>query len=962
MAPRRPVAKYNEVPGWSGRAGMVAPHRAAVGRAAGDVEQIVTVLRGRRRVPGVVLRARRWLGWEARVPAAHRILLLVAALVAAAIGIFTVAMGGRPAPFESLHLPWPLLAVGFAISEMKVVSVHFRRETHAFTLSEFPAVIGMFFLTPVDYMLALLVGSAVGLVVAERQPFAKLAFNLANFAVTGALALAIFHTFVGMDTVLDPVDWAAAFAATGAAAVLGAWTTATVITISGGAPQYEKLPEMLQFGGIVAVANTSLALLAVSLFLANPMALILLAVPLVTMFLAYGAYVSEREKHERLELLYQSSRILQHSPELDSSLVALLEHARNMFRAEWAQIILYPRRETDEALRTVSRHEGAIEVMAPMPAEEMERDPIERRVRDELRAFLWVPEPAARSSSPIRQAMVSPLRGEAEPIGSIVIANRLTEATAFTDEDLKLLETLANQSAIALENGQLEQSLAELSRLKEQLRYQAYHDPLTNLANRSLFVERVDERLAQPAREKVPVVLFLDLDDFKVVNDTLGHAAGDRLLSAAAERIRGCVRTDDLAARLGGDEFAILIEDEPDLSRALSVANRVIESLRVSFPIEGHEITVGGSIGIAAAKGDVTRADEILRNADVAMYIAKANGKGRAAVFEPTMHAAIVARHALSAELSKSLGRGEFAVFYQPILDLATGALEGVEALVRWRHPTRGMILPDEFIPLAEENGTILPLGRFVLEEACRQVAAWRHLGPAHGLTLSVNLSAAQLREPSFVDDIDRILEATGLTPAQLVLEMTETAMFHDTVTTIARLDEIRSRGVRIAVDDFGTGYSSLGYLRRFRVDILKIAREFVDDDSAEWALADAIIALGRTLNLRVVAEGIEQPWQLERLRGLGCELGQGYHFARPTDAAAFEAYVAANHSRANSGRPAGSRARAARPATTPVRPAGTPISPAGTPIGPAGTPISPATTPVRPAGTPVRPATSQGS
>jgi diguanylate cyclase (GGDEF)-like protein len=853
------------------------------------------VLRGRGHVPAIAVRARkRLVGAGTGMPAAHRVVLFVALLSGAAAILFALVLTGRTAPFASVVLPWPLLAVGFCVAEMKVVSVHFRRETHSFSLSEFPAVIGLFFLSPVDYLLALLVGSAVALIVAERQAPAKLAFNLSNFALTGVLSLAVFHRIVTGDATLDPIDWVAAFAASLAATVVGALTTATVITISGGAPQYEKLPEMLQFGGIVAVANTSLALLAVSLFLVNPMTLILLAVPLATVFVAYGAYISEREKHERLELLYQSSRILQHSPELDSSLVALLDHARNMFRAEWAQIILYPRKATDEALRTISRQDGPAEIMQPVI--DLDRDPIELRVRNELRPFLFVPDPAHRTTSTIRQAMVSPLRGESELMGSIVIANRLTEGTAFTAEDLKLLETLANQSAIALENGQLEQSLAELSRLKEQLRYQAYHDPLTNLGNRSLFVERVNERLGQRTAGKVPVVLFLDLDDFKVVNDTLGHAAGDRLLAAAADRIRGCVRSDDVAARLGGDEFAILVEDLPDLSRSIAVASRIIEALRLSFPIDGQEITVGGSVGIAAAKGDTSRADELLRNADVAMYIAKANGKGQAAVFEPTMHAAIVARHALSAELSRSLGRGELAVFYQPIVALDTGKLEGVEALVRWIHPTRGMVSPDEFIPLAEENGTILALGRWVLEEACRQVVAWKGFGPEHGLTVTVNLSAAQLREPAFMDDIDRIVTESGLRPEQLVLEMTETAMFHDTSTTIARLEALRSRGIRIAVDDFGTGYSSLGYLRRFRVDILKIAREFVADDSDGGAFAAAIIALGRTLQLKIVAEGIEQPWQLERLRTLGCEFGQGFYFAEPTDAAGFEAFVAARH------------------------------------------------------------------
>ena len=828
------------------------------------------------------------------MPAAHRIVLFVAVLATAAVTLYGLFLTRTVAPFATVLLPWAALAVGFCIAEIKVVSVHFRRETHSFSLSEFPAVIGLFFLPPSEYLLALIAGSAVALVVVERQPPAKLAFNLANFAVTGVVSLAVFHAIMSPDGVLQPIDWVGAFAAAVASTGVGALATATVITISGGAPQYEKLPEMLQFGGIIAVANTSLALLAVSLFLVSPVSLILLAVPVATVFLAYGAYISEREKHERLELLYQSSRILQHSPELDSSLVALLEHARSMFRAEWAQIILYARNDSDEPLRTISRHDGQAVVMDPVA--DLDDDPIEQRVRTEQRAFLYTPLPEDRIAGPIRQAMVSPLRGESEFMGSIVIANRLTEGTAFTAEDLKLLETLANQSAIALENGQLEQSLAELSRLKEQLRYQAYHDPLTNLGNRSLFVERVDEHLAKPAGDEVAVVLFIDLDDFKVVNDTLGHPAGDRLLAAAAERIRSCVRADDVAARLGGDEFAILIGDQPDLSRAISVANRIIEAVRLPIPIEGQDMSVTASIGIAAARTDTTAADELLRNADVAMYIAKANGKGRAAVFEPMMHAAIVARHALSADLSRSVGKSEFNVFYQPILALQTGALAGAEALVRWRHPTRGLIPPDEFIPLAEENGTILALGRWVLLQACRQVAEWTETGVTQAITLTVNLSAAQLREPGFMDDLDGILSVTKLAPTQLVLEMTETAMFHDTATTIARLQDLRSRGIRIAIDDFGTGYSSLGYLRRFPVDILKIAREFVDDDSAEWAFPSAIIALGRALNLRIVAEGIEKDWQLERLRDLGCELGQGFYFARPTDAAGFEMYMAARH------------------------------------------------------------------
>jgi diguanylate cyclase (GGDEF)-like protein len=830
-----------------------------------------------RRIVRSVIRSR-------ALPVAARIWIFTASLATAAFVIYLTQLHERPTPPVTLAVPWPVIAAAFAAAELKVVQVHFRRETHSFSLSEFPAVIGFFFLSPTDYLIAVLVGSTVAFVIG-RPRLIKLVFNLVNFMLVAVVELTILYALADMGGAPHVRDWVAAFAATLAAAILSALTIATVITLSGGAPQFEKLPEMIQFGSMVAFANTSLALLAVSILWVDPLLLWLLALPLIIVFLAYQAYVSEREKHERLELLYQSSRILQHSPELDSTLVALLGHARTMFRAELAEVILYPRGTDVAALRTTSRHEGEPEVMVPIG--DLRADPVrEAVVQARGPFFLETPDGAAHGQSD----MVSPLRGESDLIGSLRISNRLTEGTTFTDDDLRLLETLANQAAVALENGHLEQSLAELSRLKEELRFQAYHDPLTGLANRMLFLERAEQQLDRVLPDGMPVLLFLDLDDFKVVNDTLGHAAGDRLLIDVADRLRDVLRPGDVAARLGGDEFAVLLDDGPELQQAVSVADRIIDTLRAPFLIQGQEITVGASIGVAAARTGTEAADELLRNADVAMYKAKGSGKNRVSVFEPTMHAAIVARHALSAELSRSLGRGELVVFFQPIVSIRGLVVTGFEALVRWRHPTRGLINPAEFIPLAEETGAITSLGRYVLEEACRQAARWApHADPDRPLSIAVNLSAQQLQETDFVSDLRAIIDASGIDPGQLVLEMTETVMFHETAMTLARLEAIRSLGVQIAIDDFGTGYSSLGYLRRFRVDILKIAREFVApaDHTDDWAFAGAIVALGRTLGLTIVAEGIESQGQLERLRGLGCELGQGYLFGRPSDAEA---------------------------------------------------------------------------
>ena len=818
------------------------------------------------------------------VPPAARVWLFSLGLALLAIMLEAGVVRGRTFAVPPIVIPWPVIAAGFCLAEVKVVPVSFRREQHSFSLSEFPAVIGLFLLNPTDYLLALLVGSGLALVWARQAPL-KLVFNLVNFGLGGAAALSVFHILGTHAGTPSPSDWIAAFTATMTTTVLSSLCVATAISLSGGAPQFQKLPQMLQFGGLVAVANTSLALLAVSILWVDWQLTWLLIVPLVTVFLAYRAYLSEREKGERLEFLYQSGRILQHSPELDSAIVALLDHAREMFRAELAEVVLFPRDGGVDALRTRSLDGRAPSVMEPVSLSP--DDPVTRRIRTEAQAFFFEAAVGRSVAGGSRQAMVAPLRGESGVIGSLLIDHRLTEGTSFTDDDLRLLETLANQAAIALENGQLEQSLSELSRLKEELRYQAYHDPLTGLANRSLFVDQVNDRLGGERSGPRPVVLFIDLDDFKVVNDTLGHRAGDQLLVAVADRVRSCVRSGDLAARLGGDEFALLLEDDEDLVRSVAVCRRLLDALQVPLQIDGQEIAVSASIGMAAARKESQRADELLRNADVAMYTAKADGKSRYAVFEPTMHAALVERHALASELSKSVGRGELLVHYQPIVGLGDGVIYGVEALVRWKHPTRGVLGPDEFIHLAQESGSILALGRWVLSESCREAAAWRRDHAMDRLVLSVNLSAAQLQQVDFVADLESILAETDFPAENLVLELTESAMFHDTQTTIARLDALRALGIRIAIDDFGTGYSSLGYLRRFKVDILKIAREFIgtgDAESDEWAFAKAIVALGRTLGLRVIAEGIEEVAQLDALRALGCELGQGYLFARPSD------------------------------------------------------------------------------
>ena len=385
-------------------------------------------------------------------------------------------------------------------------------------------------------------------------------------------------------------------------------------------------------------------------------------------------------------------------------------------------------------------------------------------------------------------------------------------------------------------------------------------------------------------------VLFLDLDDFKIVNDTLGHAAGDALLVAVTERISHLVRAGDLVARLGGDEFAILTDDDPTLSRSRSMAARLVYELRAPYLIGEKQVVVTASVGIASARDAVAGAADLVRNADVAMYMAKANGKSGFAIFDPGMHEAMRVRHELSVDLQRAVELDQLKLLYQPIFDLRSGQLAGVEGLLRWIHPTHGLIMPAKFIEMAEESGAILPIGHWVLREACGEAARWIEAGTAPAeMFVSVNVSAREIQQLGFLDSVKAVLGESGLDPARLMLEITETALLKATPATIATLHGVRALGVRTVIDDFGTGYFSLSHLRQFPIDTLKIATEFVqdiDESSKSSALAGAIVAMSRSLGIETVAEGIETEEQATRMRDVGCAYGQGYVFAQPMSAA----------------------------------------------------------------------------
>ncbi|HEY2310477.1 MAG TPA: EAL domain-containing protein [Gaiellaceae bacterium] len=844
-----------------------------------------------RRTPSELLSP---LGVGAReaLRASRRVWAFNGVLAVACVLVWALGIGGlnEPAFGSGPVLAWYWLALAFYLAEVLVVHLQFRKQAHTLSLTEVGLTLGLLLASPSSLLIGQLVGTFVALVINRRRSqlrqLAKFAFNLAELPLCSGIALIVFRSLAS-PTDSAPHLWIYVLIACAVAHVVGILLVSTVIAIAEERFQAPQLGRTLMTSTLGALATASLGLAVVTLLQARPAAVLLLVVPVLATVAAFRGYMEQREQREHLEFLYESMRATQGAPEFGLAVGQLLVAARRLLRAEYAEILLLPASEGEGPLRSVSGAEG-----------ELLMHPEEKLAPEDAAAFAQVAAAGAPTllarrratqafdsflrSRRLEDAIVAPLRGEDRTFGLLVVGERLGDVSTFAEGDTELLGTFAGHASILLENGRLEHSLAEVTQLKEQLRYQAYHDGLTGLPNRINVVEAVEHELALGTPT---AVLYLDLDRFKTVNDTWGHSAGDELLTAFAQRLAGAIRAQDLAARLGGDEFAVLVRDA-DAETAVGVARRMLDAIDGTYVLEGGEVACHVSVGIAVGAAGSTTGEDLIRNADIAMYSVKRSERPYT-LYEAELHEKLRSQRQLGLDLEAAIERREILVHFQPVVQLADGEIEGFEVLARWPHPTRGLLTAADFLPAAEEAGLTIELGRLVLQQALEAARRW----PSK-LSIWLNVAAAELANERLVDTLSEALKGYGVEPSRLVIEVTESGVIQGSDGALLAMRRLRELGVGLTIDDFGTGYSSLSRLAEFPIESVKIPKPFVDKlvgDDADSAFVDAILRLGDSLGLAAVAEGIEHAAQAQRLRQLGCRYGQGYLFGRPAPAEEIE-------------------------------------------------------------------------
>ncbi|MCW2667016.1 MAG: putative Diguanylate cyclase/phosphodiesterase [Frankiales bacterium] len=806
-----------------------------------------------------------------RLPADTGVWLLTAGLAAAAAAATFLWVTRLPGSPLDAPLPWPALLAAFVLAEMCVIHVRVGKEMYSSSLDEIPLVVGLFLVDPVTLLVVRLLGRGAVLLLHRRHRPVKVAFNLAQWSLEAAVVVLLWHGLTAGGQVVGPRGWLAAFTAVLAADLLSAASVSAAIRLSGTGADGGLTWTELWSGTVASAANVCMALVATAVVIVDWRASWTLVVVGALLYLAHRSHGGLRERHDSLERLNRFTERISADLDVRSVAHAVLLEARALVAAERAELVLPDIGVLScTADMTLQSHGDVTSSLAHRLRGRLLDHAVlvPRGTRDEM-ARAWLRETS------LRDAVVVPLRIDERIIGTLTVADNLGDTGTFSAADAQLLEALANHAAVAVENARLAQRL--LAQVVEQ-QHQARHDPLTGLPNRL----GLHERAAALLDEGLPfAVLLVDLDDFKDVNDTLGHAIGDELLVLVAARVRALDLPGLFVSRLGGDEFVLLAQLDGG-EQAQRAAEQVHAVLASGFPLDGVTVGVAASIGIALAPRDGTDASSLLRRADIAMYAAKGDGTGSelysAAIDEHTAE-----RLAMAAELRAALQTGALAVAYQPKVDVVTGRVLGVEALARWSHPLRGYIPPDEFVPVAERTGQIGELTRTVLDRALAQCAAWRSAGLE--LDMAVNLSPMVLRDEAFESDLAALLARYDVPPQALTLEVTEGSLMADVERTTSMLKRLRKLGVHLSIDDLGTGYSSLAYLKRLPVDEVKLDKSFVlqlATNLDDQAIVRAMVDVGHRLRMRVVAEGVEDVESFALLRALGCDVAQGYWISRP--------------------------------------------------------------------------------
>jgi diguanylate cyclase (GGDEF)-like protein len=785
-----------------------------------------------------------------------------------------------PAPFE---ISWVVLAVAFALSDQFAIHIEGGDDAHSFNLNELPFVLGLFLCDPRSLVLARVIAAVFVLAFVQRQTLVKLVFNVCLAGLESVVVVATF--FALRPYVGDGAGaWGVAIGAAAMVTLVQAAAILAAVRLSGGRPEFRHVVRTALLGVVSAAATASLAIAAVAVVEVDRIAgSLIMAVIAAVLFSAYRGYAVVSQRYANVAKLYDFTKSLASSQQLDDALQITVSQACEVLRAEQAELCLLDDSGADDSFLRVRCLNGRIDIRTDRKFADdwMRRQVIARRggmlvarTTADARARHYLAE------ANFRDIAMVPLLHADTLIGTLAVFNRRGEVSTFDQSDLTAFETLANHTSVSLENTQL------INKLRGELaekHHQARHDPLTGLGNRSLLSERTDAALAQRRDDELVGVVLMDLNRFKDVNDTLGHQHGDELLREVAARLRASTPRSATITRLGGDEFAVLLPRVADVDDAMTVAIRIQAEMQLPFVIDDLHLAVPGSIGVAMAPVHGTDTDSLLQRADIAMYQAKESDLG-VALYDNTQNQHSQRRLTLAAELRTAIETGTLEVHYQPKADLASGRLVGVEALLRWQHPSYGPIAPDEFVPVAERTGLIRPMTLLVLHRALAQLRDWHDRG-LEDLHVAVNLSARSLLSAELANDVEAALHAAGVQAHSLTLEVTETQMMADTSHTVAVLDRLAALGVGISVDDFGTGYSSLSYLQRLPVTELKIDKSFVlglTTTDANLKIVQSIIDLGRNLNLKVIAEGIEDAITWERLCALGCDVGQGFFLSRP--------------------------------------------------------------------------------